>query len=146
MSMCRVFSCVRRGCLLWPVHFLGKTLLVFALLHSVFQGQIPYNIQYLSLSVWLISLSIICPRPMHTLQKALFHYSLWLNNIPLPSGSNGKISTCNTGDRGLIPESGRSPGEGNGNPLQYSCLENSMNRGTWWATVHGVTKSLNMTD
>ena len=44
-------------------------------------------------------------------------------------------------DMGLVPESGRSRGVGNGNPLQYSCLENSMDRGTWWATVHGVTKS-----
>ena len=50
----------------------------------------------------------------------------------------------NAGDArglGLIPGSGRSPGEGNGNPLQYSCLENPMDRGAWWATVHGVTKS-----
>ena len=45
------------------------------------------------------------------------------------------------GDLGSILGSGRSPGEGNGNPLQYSCLENSMDRGAWWATVHGVTKS-----
>ena len=45
------------------------------------------------------------------------------------------------GDLGSIPGLGRSPGEGNGNPLQYSCLENSMDGGTWWATVHGVTKS-----
>ena len=58
-----------------------------------------------------------------------------------PSGSDGKGSACNAGDLGLIPELGRSPGEGNGNPLQYFCLENSMDRGAWWATVHGVTKS-----
>ena len=45
------------------------------------------------------------------------------------------------GELGLIPDLGRSPGEGNGNPLQYSCLENPMDRGTWWATVHGVAKS-----
>ena len=57
------------------------------------------------------------------------------------SGSDGKGSACNTGDLGLIPGSGRTPGEGNGNPLQYSCLENSMDRGAWWFTVHGVTKS-----
>ena len=50
-------------------------------------------------------------------------------------------STCDTGDLGLIPGLGRSPEEGNGNPLQYSCLGNSMDRGAWWATVHGVTKS-----
>jgi len=52
-----------------------------------------------------------------------------------------KASTCNAGNLGSIPESGRSPGEGNGNPLQYSCLENSMDRGAWWATAHGVTKN-----
>ena len=48
---------------------------------------------------------------------------------------------ANAGDLGLISGPGRSPGEGNGNPLQYSCLENSMDRGAWWATVHGVTES-----
>ena len=52
-----------------------------------------------------------------------------------------KKSTCNAGDLGSIPRSGRSPGEGNGYPLQYSYQENSMDRGTWWATVHGVAKS-----
>ena len=58
-----------------------------------------------------------------------------------PGGSDGKESACNAGDLGSIPGLGRSPGEGNGNPLQYSCLENPMDRGAWWATVHGVTKS-----
>ena len=58
-----------------------------------------------------------------------------------PGGSNGKESAYNGGDQGLIQESGRSPREGNGNPLQYFCLENSMDRGTWQATVHRVTES-----
>ena len=57
-----------------------------------------------------------------------------------PSGSDGKESACNAGDLGLIPGSGSSPGEGNGTPLQYTCLENPMDRGAWWATVHGVTR------
>ena len=57
----------------------------------------------------------------------------------LPS-SVGKESACNAGDMGSIPGSGRSPGEGNGNPLQYSCLENPMDRGPLWATVHGVAR------
>ena len=52
-----------------------------------------------------------------------------------------KESACNAGDTGSIPGSGRSPGRGGGNPLQYSCLENSMDRGAWWATVHGGPKS-----
>ena len=58
-----------------------------------------------------------------------------------PGGSDCKESACNAGDPDLIPGSGRSPGEGNGNPLQYPCLENPMDRGAWWATVHGATKS-----
>ena len=52
-----------------------------------------------------------------------------------------KRSACSVGDPGLIHELGRSPGEGNGNPLQYSCLENSMDGGAWWAIVHGIAKS-----
>ena len=57
-----------------------------------------------------------------------------------PGGSDGKASACNAGDPGSVPVVGRSPGEGNGNPLQYSCLENSMAGETWWATVHGVAR------
>ena len=57
-----------------------------------------------------------------------------------PGGSDGKVSACTAGDPGSIPGSGRSSGEGNGNPLQYSCLENLMD-GAWQATVHGVAKS-----
>ena len=56
-------------------------------------------------------------------------------------GSDSKESACNAGDPGSIPGSGRSPGEGNDNPLQYSCLKNPMDRGAWQATVNGVTKS-----
>ena len=56
-------------------------------------------------------------------------------------GSEVKASACNEEDLGSIPGSGRSPGEGNGNLLQYSCLENPMDGGAWWATVHGVAKS-----
>ena len=56
-------------------------------------------------------------------------------------GSDGKESASNAGDMGSVPGSGRFPGEGNGNPLQYSYLENSVDRGAWEATVHGVTKS-----
>ena len=57
-----------------------------------------------------------------------------------PQSSVSKESACNAGDPGLIPGSGRSPGEGNGNPLQYSCLENPMDRVAWKATVHGVAR------
>ena len=59
----------------------------------------------------------------------------------LHGGSDSKASTCNEGDPGSIPGSGRSPGEGNGNPLQYPSLENSTDGGAWWATVHRITKN-----
>ena len=61
------------------------------------------------------------------------YFKLFLNN--------NKVSACNVGDPGLIPGLGRSPGKRNGNPLQHSCLENSINRGTWQAIIHGVAKS-----
>ena len=84
---------------------------------------------------------------VRALQTSLAGIGLILNAISplLPSlcflhGSIGKESACNAGDLGLIPGLGRSPGEGNGNPLQYSCLENPMDRGTWQATVHVVTR------
>ena len=66
-------------------------------------------------------------------------FHLWC--FVFPGGSDGKASACDAGDLGLIPGLGRSPGEGNGTPLQYSCLENSMDQGAWWAAVHGVAKS-----
>ena len=59
----------------------------------------------------------------------------------LHKGEVGSLEECNVGDLGSIPGLGRSPGEGNGNPLQYSCLENPMDGGVWWATVYGVPKS-----
>ena len=67
-------------------------------------------------------------------------------NIPLGTTSfSGSLddenSACNAGDPGLIPGSGRSSGEGNGNPLHYSCQDNPLDRGNWWVTVHRVTKS-----
>ena len=63
----------------------------------------------------------------------------------LPWRLRGKESTCNAGETGSIPGLGRSPGEGNGNPLQYSCLGNLMNRGAWRAIVHGVAKEPDIT-
>ena len=73
-----------------------------------------------------------CKRAGHSLVTSLSF---------LLSGSDGKVSAYSTRDLGSIPGLGRSPGEGNGNPLQYSHLENPMDGGAWWATVHGVAKS-----
>jgi len=61
--------------------------------------------------------------------------------VGFPGSSDDKESPCNAGDPGLIPEAGVPPGEGNGNSLQFSCLENFMDREAWQGTVHGVTKS-----
>ena len=65
------------------------------------------------------------------------YHPLWASLV----AQTVKAAAYNAGDLGSIPGSGRSSGEGNGNPLQYSCLENSMDGGAWWATVHGVAKS-----
>ena len=75
-------------------------------------------------------------------QKKYYFWSIRLI-LGFPAGSDDKESACNSGDLGLIPGLGRSPGEGNGNPLQYSGLESPMDRGAWWATVPGVTQSQN---
>ena len=71
----------------------------------------------------------------------LYFWVILIYLLGFPSASEVKASACNVGDLGLIPGSGRSPGEGNGNPLEYSCLGNSMDGGTWWPTVHRVAKS-----
>ena len=76
-----------------------------------------------------------------TREALLSNYSYFLRVLFLVGGSDGKVSAYNAGDPGSMPGSGRPPGEGNGNPLQYPYLENSMDGGAWWATVHGVTKS-----
>ena len=62
-------------------------------------------------------------------------------HMGFPGGSDGKESACNVGDLGSISGLGRPPGGGNGNPLQCSCLENPMDRGAWWAAVHGCKES-----
>ena len=65
-----------------------------------------------------------------------------MHRVSFCSGSDCAECACNAEDPGLVSGLGRSPGEGNGDPLQYSCLENSMDRRAWWARVHGVTKEL----
>ena len=77
---------------------------------------------------------------MHGPSHTIFSENIY-HQLGFPGGSEVKASACNVGDLGSIPGSGRSPGEGNGNPLQYSCLENPMDGGAWWATVHRVAKS-----
>ena len=77
-----------------------------------------------------MSIQVFCP-------FFFFFFLRW----GFPSGSGGKVSTCQAGDLGSIPGLGISPGEGNGNPLQFSCMDNSMDRGAWIAIIYGVSKS-----
>ena len=77
------------------------------------------------------------PSSLNLVTQFISHYFL----CGLPQWLSSKDSASNVGDMGSIPGSGRFPGEGNGNPLQYSCLGNPIDRGAWWAIVHGVTKS-----
>ena len=95
------------------------------------------------------SLQCTCPGEFHG-QRSLMGYSPWGHKesdvteritLTLLGGSDGKESACNAGDLGLVSELKRCPEEGNGYPLQYACLENPIDRGAWWVTVHGVTKS-----
>ena len=110
-------------------------------------GKIPWRRKWQPTPVFL-------PREVHG-QSNLVGYSPWghkeldmtevtehssIQGRGFPRWLHGKESTCNAGDVGLIPELGRSPGGGHSNPLQYSCLENPIDRGVWWATVHGVAR------
>ena len=81
------------------------------------------------------------PKKFYLVSSPLNFLGLYQQSLDFPGGSDGKESACNAGDPGLIPGSGRSPGEGSGNPLQYSWMENPMDRGAWWSAVLGVTKS-----
>ena len=82
------------------------------------------------------------PRDYCLWYKLRDYYSSPSYHFGLPRWLSDKESTCNAGDMGLIPGSGRSPGGGNGNPLQCSCLENPRDGGAWWAAVYGVAQSL----
>ena len=81
--------------------------------------------------------------PLETVTALLIDYQY---KMGFPCGSDGEESACNAGDLGLIPGSERSPGEGNGYPLQYPRLENSVDQGAWWAEVHGIAKSQTRTE
>ena len=129
----RVFSSASVLCIRWPKYWSFS----FSISPSnEYSGLIPFRMD------WLDLLAV-----QGTLKSLLQYHSskasiLWCSAffMGFPHSSVGKESACSAGDLGLIPGSGRSPGEGNGNPLQYSCLENPMDRGAWQAIVHRVTR------
>ena len=95
-------------------------------------------------ALWFTTLDGLQRKPQFPPKMLSFAKSLELHFVLIkgcPGGLDGKESACNAGDTGSIPGLGWSPGEGNGNPPQHSCLENSMDRRAWWAAVHGVTQS-----
>ena len=110
---------------------------------EVFRGRQYIHLRGIVWLKWWCKHTFECAIEFHTWRYhffAVYHLSFW----GLPSGSLGKQSTCNAGDAGnvgLTPGSVCSSRGGHDNPLQYSCLENPMDKGTWWATVHGVTES-----
>ena len=87
----------------------------------------------------LLTITVLTSATGH--HMAVFGIYIYFLFLMVPCGSDGKESACNVGDLGSIPLLRRCPGEGKGYPLQYSCLENSMNRGAWQATVPGIPKS-----
>ena len=111
--------------------------------HSVGIGVLPYYWIKKTEGLGYLLEDRILWNPIQQWQPGAFS-SKYILYRRLPLWLGGRESTCNagaTGDTGSIPGSGRSPGGGNGNPLRYSCLENPMDRGAWWATVHRVAKS-----
>ena len=89
----------------------------------------------LPITLWVDILSLRYERDSQ--QKNSFEGGEW-GKLGFPGGSDGEASAYNVGDPGSVSGLGGSPGEGNGNPLQYSCLENPMDQGAWWTTVHGM--------
>ena len=103
------------------------------------ENSYPYWTDTMSLNgflIWWWWTSIPCGPRSETPYNEL---PLLIDSTGFPGGSDSKESACNAGDPGAIPGLGRPPGEGNNYPLEYSCLENSMKRGDWWATVHRVS-------
>ena len=124
----------------WQIGGKVETVTDFIFLGSkiTVNGVCSHEIKYAcSLEGKLWQTHSFLPTKVHTVKDMVFPVVIY----SFPGGSEDKVSACSEGDLGLIPGSGRSPGEGNGNPLQYSCLENPMDGGAWWAAVHRVAKS-----
>ena len=128
--------------LLYPRHFLGKNTGAgrHFLLQGFFlaQGPNPCLLCLLCLLHWQAGSS---PAELLMDLSKLAFLGFPSGSAGFPGGSVSKESACNAGDPGSIPGLRRSPGEGNGNPLQYSCPQTPMDRGVWWTTVHGIAKS-----
>ena len=120
--------------------------ILFSLEFMIVKNASRMMVKFFNLCFLFLEYAIIIIRTLLTINRlfatwaVIFHKLDWIWIWGLPQSSVGKESSCNAGDSGLIPGSGRSPGEGNGNSLQHSCLENPMDRGALRATVHGVAR------
>ena len=137
------------NCCLWKLTSLDPSHLDSTQALLPLQG----GVQSLSWQIGTQPLFICISKPLHKACQKVFWFSPlnlpFLPPVLLPRWLSGKESACNAGaigDSGMIPGSGRSSGEGNGNPLQNSCLENPMDREAWWATVHRVTEESDSTE
>ena len=127
---------------IWGSFYFYLVCLTFSISYSVLPFHLVDVFQFLQLFIFFDVLSqafIKHSRKAFVYIHIYIYIYIYIRGFP--SGSDGKASACNVGDPGSIPGLGRSPGEGNDNPLQYSHLENSMDGGACWATVHGVAKS-----
>ena len=106
----------------------------------LFKLLITINISRFTIVIDLFGQILFFNHP-HQNQELIFLNTNTNSILGFPDGSDGKASAYNAGDQGSIPGLGRSPGEGDGTPLQYSCLENPRDGGAWWAAAHGVAKS-----
>ena len=119
----------------WRYGKIMKTVKQFTKCTAKRQQKLKIVLKIFTFSSWIYAFCYLFIVPI------LLSLHIWTQGLDFPDNSYGKEFSCNAGDPGLIPGLGRSPGEGNGYPLQYSCLENSMDRRTWRAMVHGVKKN-----
>ena len=148
--MVYLYILLRRNiCPLWWKRFfyILKLFVLIITLYKLFRHSIHIIYNHSLMHHWKSWLSILFRVRIFNLHKFVictefYHFArLCILTKKFPGGSDGKESSCNAGDLGSIPGLGGYLGERNSYPLQYSCLENSMERGAWWSIVHGVTKS-----
>ena len=155
LEFIRIWKEVAFPLLLWPTSQMSCVSSTFRFLIAVFSFNVTLSSAFIRSNFFcriILFLKEKCPRsgvlpskdspsPLFPLFTGVMPIFLLPTSPRVPWWLSGKESVFNAGDMASIPGSGRFPGKGNGNPLQYSCLENPMNRGAWWAAVHRVAKS-----